>query len=295
MRTPLHIRGSERPSSDQLDEVVRVALSEDLGNGDLTSELTLPPRSEGEAIILAREEGRMAGMPAVERVFLYVDPKIVVTPLVEDGNAFRSGQILAEVAGPTAGILSGERVALNLLQHLCGIATLAARFLQELEGTGVRLLDTRKTTPGLRVLEKYAVRMGGGTNHRMGLYDGVLIKENHIQAAGGVAEALQRARSGLTGAGPRYLVTVEAGTLPQVSEAVEAGADRILLDNMEAGEMKAAVALIRERAGERIEVEASGGINLKNVRAAASSGVDCVSVGALTHSVRALDISLLLK
>lgn len=282
-------------NDDLLDRIVKAALEEDLGSGDITSRLTLSPRSVSEGIISAREEGVLAGIPAAERVFLHVDPRVVLTAMVEEGASFRSGEILAVVAGPTAAILSGERVALNLLQRLCGIATLTARYVQEVAGTGVTLLDTRKTTPGLREMEKYAVRMGGGANHRMGLYDAVLIKENHIQAAGGISEAMERVTAGLTGDEPRYLVTIEAATLQQVREAVDAGADRVLLDNMTVEQMREAVALVRERAEDAVEIEASGGITLRTIREVAGSGVDFISVGALTHSVRAIDISLLLR
>ena len=285
--------GSEGPPpGDAIDRVVKTALEEDLGPGDITSSLTIGPRSESEGIILAREPGVLAGIPVVRRVFMHVDPKIVITPMAEEGARFKSGEILAELAGPTKGILAGERVALNLLQRLCGIAAMTRRYVDEVEGTGVTLLDTRKTTPGLRVLEKYAVRMGGAVNHRMGLYDGILIKENHIHAAGGISEALDRVREGLTGEA-RFVVVVEAATPQQVREAVEAGADRVLLDNMDTETLTEVVETVRVGAGP--ELEASGGITLKNLREVAETGVDFISIGALTHSVRALDISLLLR
>ncbi len=280
---------------ERLDRVIRTALEEDLGDGDLTSRLTIGPRSDSEGIVLARQDGVMAGLPVVERVCLLVDPKIVVTPLVEEGSPFRSGEILAEVAGPTAGILAGERVALNLLQRLCGVAAQTARFVKAVDGTGATILDTRKTTPGLRELEKYAVRMGGGVNHRMGLYDGIMIKENHILAAGGITEAVGRVRRGLKDETSRYLLVVEVEDERQVREAVDAGADRLLLDNMDTERLRKTVGLVRDLAGERVQLEASGGINLDNVRAVAETGVDFISVGALTHSVRAVDISLLLR
>ncbi len=278
-----------------LDRVVKTALEEDLGSGDITSRLTLGPRGDSEGIILARQEGVMAGLPVVEHVFLLLDPKVVVTGMVAEGSAFRSGQIVAELAGPTAAILAGERVALNLLQRLCGVATLTARFVKAVADTGTTVLDTRKTTPGLRELEKYAVRMGGGVNHRMGLWDGILIKENHIHAAGGVTEAVARVRSGLRQDGSRYLIVVEAADEHQVREALDVGVDRILLDNMETERIRRMVELVRSRTGPPVQLEASGGINLKNVRAIAETGVDFVSIGALTHSVPAVDISLLLK
>jgi nicotinate-nucleotide pyrophosphorylase (carboxylating) len=278
-----------------LDRVVKTALEEDLGSGDITSRLTLGPRSDSEGIILARQDGVLAGLPVVERVFLHLDPKVVVTAMIAEGDEFRSGQIVAELAGPTAAILAGERVALNLLQRLCGVATLTARFVKAVAGTGATVLDTRKTTPGLRELEKYAVRMGGGINHRMGLWDGILIKENHIHAAGGLTEAVARVRSGLRQDGSRYLVVVEAADERQVREAIDAGVDRILLDNMETDRIRRMVELVRSRTDPPVQLEASGGINLKNVREIAETGVDFVSIGALTHSVPAVDISLLLK
>jgi len=280
------------PPGDGVDRVVKAALAEDLGTGDITSRLVLGPQSESEGIILAREEGVLAGMPVVSRVFMHVDPKVVLTPMAEEGERFKSGEILAELAGPTAGILGGERVALNLLQRLCGIATRTRRFVDEVQGTDVTLLDTRKTTPGLRALEKYAVRTGGAVNHRMGLYDGVLIKENHIHAAGGITDAMERVRKGLTG-DSRFVVVVEAATPAQVREAMEAGADRILLDNMDTERMEEVVEMVRSECGP--ELEASGGITLENLREVAETGVDFISIGALTHSVRALDISLLLR
>lgn len=280
------------PPGDDVDRVVKVALAEDLGTGDITSSLVLGPQSESEGIILAREEGVLAGMQVVSRVFMHVDPKVVLTPMVEEGERFKSGEILAELAGPTAGILGGERVALNLLQRLCGIATKTRRFVDEVQETDATLLDTRKTTPGLRALEKYAVRTGGAVNHRMGLYDGVLIKENHIHAAGGITDAMERVRKGLTG-GSRFVVVVEAATPAQVREAMEAGADRILLDNMDTDTLEEVVEMVRSEGGP--ELEASGGITLQNLREVAETGVDFISIGALTHSVRALDISLLLR
>lgn len=296
MRGP---RAGQRPSpvqeGDALDRIVRLALEEDLGSGDLTSELTVGPNADGEGIILAREEGVLAGMPAVERVFLRVDPKVVVTPMVDEGATFRKGEILAEVAGPTKGILGGERLALNLLQHLCGVATATRRYVDAVAGTGATILDTRKTTPGLRELEKHAVRMGGGVNHRFGLFDGILIKENHIHAAGGISEALDRVRQGLDARDSRFVVVVEASTPLQVQEALEGGADRILLDNMSPEMIAEMVALVDASGREEVQIEASGGITLKNVRQVAEAGVDFISVGALTHSVKAVDISLLLR
>ena len=280
---------------DHIDRLIRMALEEDVGSGDLTSRLTVGAGAFSEGIVLARQAGVLAGMSVVERVFLLTDPKVVVTPLEEEGVSFRKGAILAELAGPTKAILAGERVALNFLQHLCGIATLTNRFAREVAGTGATVLDTRKTTPGMREIEKYAVRMGGGKNHRFGLHDGILIKENHIHAAGGISEALERVQMGLEDDDSRFVVVVEAATADQVREAVDAGADRILLDNMSPALMSEMVGLVRRSGRQGVQLEASGGITLKNVREVAETGVDFISIGALTHSAGALDISLLLR
>lgn len=281
--------------ADVLNSIVRAALEEDLGNGDITSELTLDPQSESEGIIMARAEGVLAGMPAAENVFLQVEPRVVVTSTVGEGEPFKSGEIIAHIAGPTAGILAGERVALNFLQGLCGIATRTRQFVDVVEGTGVTILDTRKTTPGLRGLQKYAVRMGGGINHRMGLFDGVLIKENHVHSAGGVSNALERVKTGLAGSESRFLVVVEVTTLEQAREGLNGGADRLLLDNMEPDEMAAIVSIVRDSDRSDLGLEASGGVTLNNVREIAETGVDYISIGALTHSAKAVDISLLLR
>ena len=280
---------------DALDRIVRLALEEDLGSGDLTSELTIGPNASSEGIILAREDGVLAGMPAAGRVFLRLDPKIVVTPMVDEGTRFRQGEILAEIAGPTKGILAGERLALNLLQHLCGVATTTRAYVEAVAGTDATILDTRKTMPGLRELEKYAVRMGGGANHRFGLHDGILIKENHIQSAGSISEALARVRQGLDAREARFVVVIEATGPVQAQEALENGADRILLDNMSPAQLAEVVKKVHDSDRPDVQLEASGGITLKNVGEVAKTGVDFISVGALTHSVRAVDISLLLR
>jgi len=277
-----------------LGRIVQIALEEDVGSGDITSELTLDPRSESEGIILAREAGIMAGMPVVDQVFFQVDPNVTVEARMGEGEPFSEGGIVATVAGPTRSILVGERLALNFLQRLCGIATEAGRYVEAVADTGVAILDTRKTTPGLRELEKYAVRMGGGANHRMGLWDGILIKENHAQAAGGIAEALDRVHQGLAGKESRYLIVAEVGDEAQAREAVAAGADRLLLDNMDPASMAKVVKWVRGSDRPEVELEASGGMNLKNVRTVAKTSVDFISVGALTHSVRSIDLSLLL-
>ncbi len=279
----------------RLDRIIETALAEDLGSGDVTSNLTVEPHAESEGIILSREEAILAGMPVLERVFLHADPKVVVTPRLAEGELMHPGEVIAELTGPTRGILAGERLALNFLQRLCAVATITRRFVEAVAGSEVRILDTRKTTPGLRELEKYAVRTGGGANHRMGLYDGILIKENHAHAAGGVGEALERVRSGLAGAGSRFLIVVEVATEAQAHEAVTAGADRLLLDNLSPGEMARLVEKIRNWEGGDLQLEASGGITLQNVAEYAGTGVDYISIGALTHSARAVDLSLLLR
>lgn len=270
-----------------LDRLIEQALLEDIHTGDITTRAVVPQRRPAEARLIAKEDLVVAGLSIAGRVFARLDPGTVFTPLFEDGESVSKGSLLATVSGDAADLLMGERVALNLLQRMCGIATLTARFVASVSGTKARIVDTRKTTPGLREIEKYAVRVGGGINHRTGLYDGVLIKENHIVAAGGIAAAISRARAYI----PHTLkIEIETETLAQVDEALAAGADIIMLDNMSLDVMRAAVATIAGRA----LVEASGGVNLDSVRAIAETGVDIISVGALTHSPRAMDISMLL-
>jgi nicotinate-nucleotide pyrophosphorylase (carboxylating) len=230
----------------------------------------------------------LAGIQVAARVFHLLDPQTIFTPRFQDGDSPVKGDVLAEITGDATFLLQGERVALNLLQRMSGIATLTARYTEAVQGTKARIVDTRKTTPGLRQLEKYAVRVGGGRNHRTGLYDGVLIKENHISAAGGITVAVERARAFI----PHTLrIEVETETIDQVAEALNAGADIIMLDNMDLETMRRAVALV---AGKAL-LEASGGVNLATVGEIAATGVDIISVGALTHSARAMDISMLLE
>ena len=269
-----------------LEEALRAWLREDLGQGDLTSLLVVPEDIEGEAVILAKEGGVLAGLWVAERVFALADPRTAFAPLVAEGARGAEGTEVARVRGPLRGILAGERLALNLLQRLSGIATLTRAYVEALAGTKAQILDTRKTTPGLRALEKYAVRVGGGRNHRYGLFDGILIKENHVRAAGGVGEAVRRAKA----RAPHYLkVEVEVRDLAELEEALEAGADLILLDNFPLEALREAV----RRVGGRVPLEASGNMTLERAKAAAEAGVDYVSVGALTHSAKALDLSLL--
>ncbi|MBW6394446.1 carboxylating nicotinate-nucleotide diphosphorylase [Thermus sp. SYSU G05001] len=267
-------------------ETLKAWLLEDLSHGDLTTLLTVAEDLWDRAVILAKEEGVIAGLPVAKEVFSLADARIAFNALVGEGEKVGPGQEVARLEGPLRGILAGERLALNLLQRLSGIATLTRAYVEALKGTKAQVLDTRKTTPGLRALEKYAVRVGGGRNHRYGLFDGILIKENHIRAAGGVTEAVKRAKAGA----PHYLkVEVEVGNLAELEEALEAGADLILLDNFPLEELREAV----RRVGGRVPLEASGNMTLERARLAAEAGVDFVSVGALTHSAKALDLSLL--
>ncbi|MBI3399000.1 MAG: carboxylating nicotinate-nucleotide diphosphorylase [Deltaproteobacteria bacterium] len=268
-----------------LERIIKTALAEDIGSGDITTMATVDGETEGEADIIAKENLVVAGILIAEAVFKTVDTKIDFKALVTDGDSIRKGKTIAAVSGRVSAILTGERVALNFLQRLSGIATLTSQFVNNVKGFKVKILDTRKTTPGLRVLEKYAVRMGGGFNHRFGLCNGVLIKDNHIAAVGSIAEAVCRAREK---APKNMLIEVEVKNLNEVKEAIIAGADVIMLDNMKPSVMKKAVEII----GRTALVEASGGINLKNIREIAKTGVDFISVGALTHSARAVDISL---
>ena len=268
-----------------MDDAIDRALEEDVGSGDVTSELLVPAAATGRATLTQKAPGVIAGLDVAEAVFRRVDPALRWRSHAEEG-VWRDGGLVAEVAGSSRSILTGERVALNFLQRLSGVATLTARYAAAVAGTGARILDTRKTTPGLRALEKRAVVAGGGANHRHGLYDAVLVKENHSAMAGGVEEATRRAVVGSGG----LPVEVECATLDEVRAALAAGAPRILLDNMTVDELRAAVELTAGRA----ELEASGGVTLETVRAIAGTGVDFVSVGALTHSAPALDVSLIL-
>jgi len=269
----------------QVEESVRRALQEDIGTGDVTTLTTVPSEVRARAWMMAKAAGVVAGLPVVAEVYRQVSSLVATRPLVEEGARVQPGDRLCEIEGPAQAILTGERVALNFLQHLSGIATRTARFVELVAGTGARIIDTRKTTPGLRLLEKYAVTVGGGRNHRLGLYDAVLIKDNHILAAGGITAAARRARAAI----PHTMtITVECETLAQVDEALAAGADMLLLDHMDVVTMAESV----RRAKGRALTEASGNITEETVRAIAETGVDVISIGALTHSAPALDISL---
>jgi len=272
----------------EIERIVRQALHEDIGLGDVTTLATIEPGTPARAELVAKEDFVLAGIEVAAEVFRQLDPQIAFEPLKRDSEQLQRGEVLAWIKGEAALLLQGERVALNLLQRMSGIATLTSRFVAAVAGTGATIVDTRKTTPGLRVLEKYAVRMGGGRNHRTSLYDGVLIKENHIAAAGGIATAISRARSRV----PHVLkIEIETRDFDEVQQALEAGADVILLDNMNPGQLREAVQLVAGRA----LTEASGGVNLETVREIAETGVDLISVGALTHSYRAVDISMLFQ
>ena len=269
----------------ELQRKIEEWLQEDVGSGDVTTMSTIPADEHGVGILYAKESGVIAGLSIAQQVFETVDPALVFTASVEEGAHVKKGDQLAEVSGSVRSILSGERLALNLMQRLSGIATQTNAYVQAVSSTKARVVDTRKTTPGLRFLEKYAVRVGGGHNHRFALYDAVMIKDNHIKGAGGIAQAVTAARAQI----PHTMtIEVEAETLEQVQEALDAGADIIMLDNMSNADMTQAVALIQGRA----IVEASGGVNLETIRSIAMTGVDVISVGALTHSVKAFDISL---
>lgn len=269
-----------------VERLIRDALNEDIGPGDVTTAATIAAGTICRAELIAKEDFVLAGIDVARRVFEILDGDVAFEKLVADGLAVKRGEVLAWLKGDAASLLQGERVALNLLQRLSGVATLTARFVREVSGTGATIVDTRKTTPGLRALEKYAVRIGGGGNHRMALYDGVLIKENHIAAAGGITAAVTRARRHV----PHTLkIEVEVRDLEEVAEALAAGADILLLDNMDLVRLQAAVNLVAGRA----VTEASGGVSLETVRAIAETGVNLISVGALTHSYRSVDISML--
>lgn len=272
----------------EIERIIRTALQEDIGLGDITTQATIAPGTMARAELVAKQDFVLAGIDVARQVFGQLDPSAAFEKLREDGQRVQRGDVLAWIKGDAAVLLQGERVALNLLQRMSGIATHTAAFVKELEGTGTAVVDTRKTTPGLRVLEKYAVRAGGGRNHRTSLYDGVLIKENHVAAAGGIAVAVARARE----IAPHTLrIEVETRNLVEVEEALSANADVIMLDNMDLDNLRQAVALIDGRA----ITEASGGVTLETVRGIAETGIDFVSVGALTHSSPAVDISMLFQ
>lgn len=276
-------------SAEEIRRVVQIALAEDLGSGDVTTLATVPEEAQANAVVRAREPLVVAGLALAEAAFRELSAAMRITRETQEGQRAAGQQVLLRISGPARALLGAERVALNFLQRLAGVATLTAQFVEAVRGTRAKILDTRKTTPGWRRLEKYAVTCGGGHNHRLGLYDMVLIKDNHLAALNGslpnpIAAAVQRARAKY----PQLKVEVEADTLAQVEQAVAAGADVILLDNMDPDQLRLAV----QRTKGRAQTEASGGVTLATVRAIAETGVDFISVGALTHSARAVDIGL---
>jgi nicotinate-nucleotide pyrophosphorylase (carboxylating) len=265
--------------------LVERALAEDLGPGDVTSEAVIPAEAKGEAVIEAREALVVCGLPVARAVFREVDAGVRFLAELPEGERARPGQVLAMIEGSTRSILSAERTALNFLGRLCGVASLTRRYVEAVAGTRARIVDTRKTLPGWRVLDKYGVAAGGGQNHRMGLFDALLVKDNHVAAAGGVAEATRAARAG---AAPHLHLQVEVESLDEALVAAEAGADSLLLDNRTPDEIRRIV----ERLGDRIVLEASGGVSLETVRTIAETGVHRISIGALTHSAPVADVAL---
>jgi len=272
-----------------INKLIETALQEDIGSGDATTEATVPNSSMSNAFLNAREDLVLCGLNIAQAVFKILDSSICIEPLHYDGEKIRAGETIATIKGRTKPILTGERVALNFLQRLSGVATYTSIYVEKIKGTNAKILDTRKTTPGLRKLEKYAVRCGGGHNHRIGLYDQILVKDNHIAALkdekpNPIAAAVKRSRESY----PSLIVEIEADNLNQVRQAIEAGADIVLLDNMKISQIKEAVAMGKGK----VKLEVSGGVNLNTVREIAETGVDFISVGALTHSARAVDIAL---
>jgi nicotinate-nucleotide pyrophosphorylase (carboxylating) len=285
----VHPARVELISAEEIERAVASALVEDIGSGDVTTLAAVPETAQAQASMQAREPLVVAGLALAEASFRQLSPAVQVSRAAEDGQRLAEGKALLKITGPARALLGAERVALNFLQRLCGIATLTAQFVEAVKGSGAQILDTRKTTPGWRRFEKYAVTCGGGRNHRFGLYDMVLIKDNHLAALrnespNAIAAAIQRARAKY----PALQVEVEADTLEQVEQAVAAGADIVLLDNMNLVQLRLAV----QRCKDRARTEASGGVTLAGVRAIAETGVDFISVGALTHSARAVDIGL---
>lgn len=271
--------------SDPVEKLIDLALAEDIGPGDITTENLVDPLANGQGAIIAKEPLVIAGLYIAQRIFQRLDNDVVFSASVQEGDWVDQKQCVAAVAGRMTALLSGERTALNFLQRLSGIATQVRRYTARLKNSPVKLLDTRKTTPGWRELEKYAVRVGGGTNHRMGLYDAVLIKDNHIAAAGGIGKAVARVKKRVDAS---TTIEVETATLDEVDQALEAGAHIIMLDNMDLHQIKSAV----DRVGGRAQLEVSGGVTFDQLSALAATGVDLISSGALTHSARAVDLSM---
>ena len=272
----------------QFDKIIKTALEEDIGQGDITTDAIVESNVKGRAVLETRENIVLAGLPVFMRTFTLIDPGILFETFYEDGQDVSAGNVICSVKGSMSAILKAERTALNFIQRMSGIATLTREYVSSVSSEDVKILDTRKTVPGLRYIDKYSVTMGGGQNHRFGLFDAVLIKDNHIAAAGSIAGAVKAAKDN---AQDGVKVEVEVENLEDAREAIDAGADSILLDNMTAHEMKKAVEDVKGR----VPIEASGGINLDNIREIAETGVNFISIGALTHSVRAVDLSLEVK
>lgn len=270
---------------DVIDPIIDYALNEDIGDGDITTNAVIPGEMQTTATMTAKASGVVAGLPVAERVFRKLNPDIEWTTYIEDGSFVKKDDVLVQVKGSFRALLTGERLALNFLQRMSGIATETSRYVKAVEEYKTEILDTRKTVPGLRLLDKYAVKMGGGTNHRIGLYDMVMIKDNHIKVAGGITEAVEAISPTIS---DNIKIEVETTNLEEVKEAIAAGADIIMLDNMDNETMKRAVELVNGGA----KVEASGNMTLERLKGVAATGVDFISIGALTHSVTALDISM---
>jgi len=269
---------------EKLRHIINGALAEDIGDGDVTTNLIIPPSQFGKGVFISKEDGVLAGIDVAQLVFEGVDRDVTFKKYLKDGDKLTPKVSIAEVEGRVKSFLTAERVALNFLQRLSSIATLTAKFVEKVKGTKAKIIDTRKTTPSLRNLEKYAVRVGGGENHRFGLYDMILIKDNHIEAAGGIVEAINRVKKGNK---KGLKIEVETQSLKEVEDALNCGVDRIMLDNMGVKDIRKAVELIKGN----IELEVSGGVNLNNVSSIASTGIDYISVGSLTHSAKSIDIS----
>ena len=275
----------ENTSHKEILRIIKNALAEDIGKGDITTAAIIRGNKIGQAQAIAKDDFIVAGIDIFQKTFLFLDDRIEFRALIADGKKVKKGETIAQLTGPIVSILQAERVALNLFQRMCGIATLTGKFVEAVQGTKAKILDTRKTVPGLRLLDKMAVKIGGGFNHRMGLYDGVLIKDNHIAAAGGIPAAVTAQRKNLA---KKLKIEVETKNLMEVEEALNSGVDIIMLDNMSVDEMTKAVVLVRGKA----LLEASGNVSLQNVARIAATGVDFISVGEITHSVRAADIAL---
>jgi nicotinate-nucleotide pyrophosphorylase (carboxylating) len=289
-RDPFDLRRQPWLDAAYVDREIRRFLAEDVGRGDVTSERVVPKAARASAGMVARQACVVAGLPLARAVFLAIDPEIAVSDRASDGDRVTAGAVLTHVAGPAGPMLTGERVALNLVQRLSGIATLTRAYADAIEGTGASVSDTRKTTPGLRAFEKYAVHVGGGRNHRMGLYDAILIKDNHRAIAGGAAAAVAAARQANGG---RMPIQIEVDALADLPRVLDLGVEAVLLDNMTPLQVAEAVTLVRAHPrGGHCWIEASGGITLETIRAYADAGVDTISVGALTHSAPAVDIAL---